>query len=118
MQVKQIILVREDLELSKGKLCVQVAHGSVGAALISQKRFPSYFKKWIEEGQKKVVVTCKDIEEILSIKQTSDERFLPTYLVKDAGLTEVPPGTITTLAIGPSPSKLIDAITGSLPLLK
>ncbi|MFQ6051959.1 MAG: peptidyl-tRNA hydrolase Pth2 [Candidatus Hydrothermarchaeota archaeon] len=118
MEVKQVILIRRDLEISKGKLCVQVAHGSVGAALVSQKRFPSYFKKWIDGGQKKVVLTCKDLDEILSIKKISDEKFLPNYLVRDAGLTELPPGTVTSLAIGPFSSKKIDSITGSLPLLK
>ncbi|GAH46165.1 unnamed protein product, partial [marine sediment metagenome] len=39
------------------------------------------------------------------------------FLVRDAGLTQLAPGTTTALGIGPISSKDIDKITGDLPLL-
>jgi peptidyl-tRNA hydrolase, PTH2 family len=43
---------------------------------------------------------------------------LPAYLIRDAGRTVIPEGTMTCLGIGPAPAEKIDALTGSLPLLK
>jgi len=38
-------------------------------------------------------------------------------LVKDAGHTEIPPGTVTVVGIGPGPRSEIDKITGDLQLV-
>ena len=43
---------------------------------------------------------------------------LVTEMVKDAGRTEIPAGTITLLGIGPGPRRVIDELTGTLPLVK
>ena len=42
---------------------------------------------------------------------------LISYLVKDAGHTEIPPGTVTVVGIGPGPRSDIDKITGQLSLV-
>ena len=42
---------------------------------------------------------------------------LVCYLVKDAGHTEIPPGTETVVGIGPGSRREIDKITGDLPLV-
>ena len=47
----------------------------------------------------------------------ADKSKLVNALIKDAGLTEIPPGTITCLAIGPDEDKKIDKITGKLKIL-
>ncbi|MCS7119144.1 MAG: peptidyl-tRNA hydrolase Pth2 [Archaeoglobaceae archaeon] len=114
MEFKQVIIVREDLNLSRGKLAVQVAHASVLGFLKSEKEKREI---WIKEGQKKVVLKVKSLEELFEIKNKAEREKLVTAIVEDAGLTEIPPGTITAISIGPDESKRIDKITGSLPLL-
>lgn len=110
--LKQIIIVRKDLKLGKGKLAAQVAHASLSAYEKSK-----FKEKWKKEGQKKIVLLCKDLNELLSLYKKAKEKNLPCVLVIDAGLTQIKKGTKTCLGIGPTPEKEIDKITGSLKLL-
>lgn len=112
MPLKQVIVIRKDLGLKKGKLAVQVAH----AAVLASKK--SIFKEdWEREGQKKVVVECENLEELLSLYQKSLAEKLPTAIVQDAGLTQIEKGTKTCIGIGPDEEEKIDKITGSLKLV-
>jgi len=113
---KQVILVRTDLKMGCGKACAQVAHASLGSAELAGKAAPKWLKAWKREGQKKVVLKVNG-EEILEFYDQAKKAGLPCYLVKDAGLTELPPGTTTALGIGPAPNELVDRITGELRLL-
>ncbi|MEW6069912.1 MAG: peptidyl-tRNA hydrolase Pth2 [Candidatus Thermoplasmatota archaeon] len=114
---KLAVVVRNDLKLSKGKLAVQVAHACLTCAINTKARKRDWFKRWYEEGQKKVVLKINSLEELYILKSKAEEKALPTHLVTDAGLTELKPGTITCLGIGPAPNELIDTITGKLKLL-
>ncbi len=114
---KMAIVVRDDLKLSKGKLSVQVAHAAVSCAIKSEKNKSKYFSEWFSEGQKKVVLKTKDLESLIKIFNEAKSVGLITELIKDAGLTEVPPGTITVLGIGPAPENEIDEVVGKLKLL-
>jgi len=111
MELKQVIVVREDLKLSPGKMAAQVAHASVLAAEGS-----FYKERWLNE-QKKVVLKCNTLEELLHIFESAKNKNLPTALIRDAGHTEIPENTITCVGIGPAPSDEIDRITGHLKLL-
>ncbi len=116
-EYKQVIVVRSDLKMSKGKIAAQAAHAAVSASEKARLMNKEDWLKWIQEGQKKVVVKVKSLEELLKIKEESEKLGLPTVLIEDRGLTEVPSGTITCLGIGPALSKKIDKVTGNLPLL-
>ncbi len=117
MDVKQVIVVRADLKMSKGKTCAQVAHASLEACEISKKRFKKIYEEWKNSGAKKVVLKVYSEKEILELYEKAKSMDLPCYLVRDAGLTELKPGTITALGIGPYKSSEIDKITGKLRLL-
>ena len=111
-----VVVVRTDLGISKGKMAVQVAHAAVNCALKSKKSDTSNFNKWFGEGQKKVVVKGPNESALQDLQRRAREVGLISSLVTDAGLTEVPPGTVTCLGIGPAPDSKIDSITGDYAL--
>lgn len=117
MEYKQVILVREDLGMSIGKTCAQVAHASLSSAELTLKEKQEWYEAWKKEGQKKVILKVKDEYELKKFYKLAKDSGLPCYLVVDRGLTELPPNTITALGIGPAPNKKIDKITGRLKLL-
>lgn len=112
--MKQVILVRNDVNMSTGKLAAQCCHASVSAALESKKKS---LQEWAGGGQKKIILQAT-FEEMVDAKKKCDKAKIISYLVSDAGLTELEPGTMTALGIGPDDEKKIDRITGSLKLLK
>jgi PTH2 family peptidyl-tRNA hydrolase len=112
--MKQVIVVRKDLKLSRGKLAAQVAHASFSSSQLASRRA---VKTWERDGQKKVVLAAGK-QHIMEIKKKCRKLRIPHSLISDAGLTELPSGTVTCLGIGPADDSKIDKLTGSLPLLK
>lgn len=112
---KQVIVVRADLKLSKGKTAAQCAHASLEAYKRSDKKIIGL---WDKEGEKKVILKAKDLKHLLLLKEKCEQLKIPHALISDAGLTETKPGTITALGIGPHKDDVINKVTGSLPLLK
>lgn len=111
---KQIIVVRSDVDMGKGKMAAQVAHASMGASMITPK---DVLKKWNASGAKKVVLKASSEEELNEIQKFAKRESLPSFLVKDAGKTQLESGTVTALAVGPGKEEKIDKITGNLKLL-
>jgi peptidyl-tRNA hydrolase, PTH2 family len=111
---KQVILVRQDLKLPKGKMAAQCAHASVDAVLKSDKKV---VKDWRMEGMKKIILKVSDEKELLKYNQIAKENGLVTAVITDAGKTVVAPGTRTCLAIGPDKEDNIDAVTSELKMI-
>ncbi len=114
---KMVIAIRTDIKLSPGKMAVQVAHAAVNCAFSTKKDHERWFKAWYKEGQKKVVVKGGSLKDLYELKNVAEGLGLSTSIVQDAGKTEVEPGTVTCLGIGPGPSPEVNKVTGSLTLV-
>lgn len=114
---KLVVVARKDLKLSAGKLAAQVAHAAVDCALKALRNDERTFQAWHREGQKKVVVRAETLDELHVLKEEAEAKRLSTALISDAGLTEIPAGTVTVLGIGPGPNEVLDRITGHLSLV-
>lgn len=113
--MKQIIIMRGDLPISRGKIAAQACHASIGSYKRTNER---KIKKWEQEGGKKVVLKVSDLEELFEYYEMVKATDLPYFLVTDAGHTELPESTVTCLGIGPDEDEKIDKITLDLKLLK
>lgn len=124
--VKQVIVMRHDLKMRRGKQIAQGAHASIsfltrrlqehGHALLASCSRAE--RDWLESGFAKVCCRVDSEEELLAIHDKAVASDLEVHLITDSGKTEfqgVP--TNTCLAIGPDDIEKIDAITGDLQLL-
>jgi len=111
--MKQVMVMREDLNMSPGKLAAQACHASLGAY---DKADKDHIDDWKRSGTTKVVLGVATEHTLLALYRASVARYLPASLVADEGRTEVAPGTITGFGIGPAPVEQIDEVTGHLSL--
>jgi len=114
MKYKQVILVREDLNLPRGKMSAQVSHASVDCVLKSDKKL---LEKWKDQGGKKVVLKVDDEKELIKYMSMIENEGIKVALIKDAGHTVIEPGTVTCLGVGPDMEEKIDKITGKLKMV-
>ena len=116
MELKQVIVVRKDLKLTKGKMSAQVAHASLEAYRKAKDMHPLHTKHWLNTGAKKVVLYIENKKELLELMKEIPDN-IPHKLIIDAGKTHLEPGTITCLGIGPWEEAELDKITGHLKLV-
>lgn len=115
--MKQVIVMRKDLNMRKGKMIAQGAHASLKVTLDNMDN--EYTKEWLNGLFKKICVYVNSKEELLQIYNNAAFNVsLPSALIEDSGLTEFGGvSTYTCCAIGPGPDDVIDRYTGELPLL-
>lgn len=124
---KQVIIIRKDLNMRKGKMVAQGAHASLGAFLskswadVDPDRLLTPLGgdvgEWFKGLQKKITVYVNSEAELLALYEKAKSLGIPVYLVRDAGLTEFNEPTYTALGIGPCEEERVDAVTLELPLL-
>lgn len=116
-----VIVMRKDLNMTKGKLVAQGSHASLGLVLDMQKqtneKHQEILEKWLGESFVKICVSVKSLEELQSIHQEAINKGLMVKYITDNGLTMFKgQKTDTCLAILGYREE-IDTITGHLPLL-
>lgn len=138
MNAKQMIVMRRDLKMRKGKIAAQSGHACVTAVLMALEKegrledvipdaggislrptakSPTPLSCWLESGTAKVCVYVDSQEELLALDQKAKEQGIISALIQDAGHTEfhnVP--TYTCLAFEPLWADVADTFTGELPL--
>jgi len=126
---KQVIVIRRDLRMRRGKEIAQGAHASMAwlrqrvmplvtpAGPADQVKFSAAERIWLEGSLRKVTVKVGSEAELLAVYGQAVEAGLIAHLITDRGLTEfggIP--TRTCLAVGPDYDDLIDPVTGDLEL--
>lgn len=119
-RVKMTIVVRKDLKISCGKAVAQASHAAVECVLLAMEdvKWRRWLDQWLAEGQKKVVLAAEGVEHLYQLYDKAKGLGIPTAVVVDAGLTEIPPGTPTAICVGPAPDEAVDAVTGELKLYR
>lgn len=126
MVIKQVIVIRKDLNMRKGKMIAQGAHASMKVFFDRLKpsddgfciSLTSEMQQWVQDDFRKIVVYVNSEQELLDIYKRAIDANLPCALIQDNGLTEFKGlKTYTAVAIGPASDTEIDKITGDLPLL-
>ncbi len=127
-RIKQVILIRKDLKMRRGKEIAQGSHAAM-EFLVSQLReslrrnatphleLNAGEQSWIREGMPKICLQVNSEQELLSYQQKAAALGLKSFLIRDSGRTEfngIP--TLTACAIGPDEADRIDAVTGELSL--
>lgn len=114
---KLLLCVNNELKMTKGKIAAQCGHATLGAYKLATKYCKSALNNWEYMGQAKIAVKVEKEEEIYELMQKARDAHLVTYLVEDAGRTQIAAGSKTVLAIGPAPVSALDRITSHLKLL-
>jgi len=128
-ELKQVIVVRKDLNMSTGKLAAQVAHASVTAVMAGLEydgdthtlRMPAdnAINIWYTGSQTKIVVAVNSEAELRDIFMKAKEADVMTCsIIKDEGRTELDGPTYTAVAVGPWDDWVVDTFTGHLPLYR
>lgn len=117
-EYKMALVIRTDLKMSKGKMIVQACHAAVESSEVAKRENREVWEKWKRiSHSKKVALRAESLNELLDLFNKALQLKVPCVLIKDAGLTELPPGTTTALGIGPDRSEIVDKITGHLQLI-
>lgn len=116
--LKMVLIVRQDIRLSKGKTSSQCAH----AAVMCYERSLSCGRKnfldtWKVLGQPKVVLRIENAQQMEKLYSLATSQGIIAVLVHDAGRTEIPSGTLTVLGLGPDCSDKLKEIVGKLKVL-
>ena len=120
-KIKQIIILRKDLTVRRGKMHVQAAHASNGflqLCALGKRKLSDVEYDWITLGNRKICVGVNSEEELLKIFNLAEQEGIFATLVTDAGMTEFNGRpTNTAVALGPDLDEKLDKLTGHLTLL-
>lgn len=127
MKVKQVILIRKDLKMRRGKEIAQGSHAAMEFLMTKMRQqdlagpvsvaLDAATVQWVQVGMAKICLRVNSEQELLDAAEKARASGLKSHLIRDSGRTEfggVP--TLTACAIGPDDAELIDAVTGGFTL--
>ncbi len=120
---KMVFVVNCSLNMSSGKIASQAAHAAVSLYIKAKDNPNKYLiffndiDTWEKLGQKKVVLKGNDEKHLLSLEQQANSANLLAISIRDAGMTQIEPGSLTCLGIF-GRKEMVDKVTGKLYLLK
>lgn len=118
---KQILVIRKDLNMRKGKMIAQGSHASIAfltRRLQNKENLTEVQKEWLNNSFTKICVSVDSEQELLEIAEKAKMANVECHVITDNGTTEfngVP--TKTCLALGPDKAEILDKISGHLKLL-
>lgn len=117
-------LTRTSLPLPKtGKIAAQCSHATlacyktISSSASTSTTSRALLQRWERHGQAKIAVQTKSEEELLELMGKARSLGITAEVIQDAGRTQIDPGSLTVLGVGPAPKSLVDAVTGGLKLL-
>ncbi|KAI1825211.1 PTH2-domain-containing protein [Xylaria intraflava] len=124
-ECKLVLVVRTDLGMTKGKIAAQCSHATLacyktlsrGATRQPTSVEANILKRWERLGQAKIAVQVKSQDEMLTLMGKARSLGITAEVIQDAGRTQIDPGSLTVLGVGPAPKSLVDQVTGGLKLL-
>jgi PTH2 family peptidyl-tRNA hydrolase len=118
--LKQVYMVRTDLDMGKGKIAAQCCHAAVKAyrgMIENLEGSRKVLDRWENQGSRKVVLKVSSEEELVDIISKAKAKGLYATTIRDAGLTQIASGSMTVGVIGPATDTIIDEVSGHLKLL-
>ena len=102
-ELKIWFAIRSDLSMSSGKIAIQCAHAAVGLVKLHMAAESSWsrFEEYEAHNSPKIAVRIGSEKELDRVVEECKYRLL-SYVVRDAGRSEVEPGTPTVVAFGPT----------------
>ncbi|RYO96137.1 hypothetical protein DL764_007515 [Monosporascus ibericus] len=117
-ECKLVLVVRTDLGMTKGKIAAQCSHATLACyKTLSRSASSSLLRRWERHGQAKIAVQTKSEDEMLELMGRARSLGITAEVIQDAGRTQIDPGSLTVLGVGPAPKSLVDQVTGHLKLL-
>ncbi|XP_054157011.1 peptidyl-tRNA hydrolase 2, mitochondrial-like [Oppia nitens] len=116
---KMVFIVNSSLQMGVGKIAAQVAHAALGMhglLLQDEPKFGVSLIRWSEFGETKIVLKGESTQHLVELEKRALSSGLPTYLVQDAGKTQVNAGSTTVLCLYGS-TDTVDSVSGDLRLL-
>ena len=123
----EVLVIRMDLKMQKGKVAAQCSHATLAAYQRSQTQSDlsrEWLDTWEQNGQTKITLKCDDESQMyidffnfrLQMQKEARKQGLVAQSIIDAGRTQIAAGSRTVLAIGPGPESIINGVTGDLKL--
>ncbi|KKA30818.1 hypothetical protein TD95_005057 [Thielaviopsis punctulata] len=124
-ECKLVLVVRTDLGMTKGKIAAQCSHATLAcykalsraASKSPLSKEAKTLRKWETLGQAKIAVQVKSEDEMMALMAEARALGITAQVIQDAGRTQIDPGSLTVLGVGPAPRSMVDRVTGHLKLL-